>query len=612
MISDESNIRSNNMKNLLSARSILLALLLFMSTFNAYSQGYLKADGQKIVNSQGGEVILRGMGLGGWMLQEGYMLRTGGVAGTQHQIKAKIEELVGPERTQEFYDAWLANHMRKIDVDSMAAWGFNSIRLPMHYNLYTLPVEQEPVKGQNTWLEKGFTMTDSLLAWCKANNMYLILDLHAAPGGQGNDLNISDRDPAKPSLWESEANQQKTVALWRKLAERYKDEPWIGGYDIINEPNWGFTNTNDKNGCDEKLNAPLKKLMTDITKAIREVDKNHIIVIEGNCWGNNYSGVLPPWDDNMVLSFHKYWNYNDQASIKNILDARAKYNVPVWLGETGENSNLWFRDAIYLLENNHIDWSWWPLKKLGFNNPLETKVNPGYQQILDYWQGKGPKPAPDEAYGALMQLAENTKLENCIYHEDVIDAMFRQVHSAATKPFVPHRIISDATVKAVDYDLGRNRYAYFDKDTANYYISTGGERTSWNNGSTYRNDGVDIAVNVKTQDYYVSSIEDGEWLQYTVQVPKKGTYNVLLKVASDTDGGKVSLLLNGKPVAQPVAVPNTGEHVNWQTMQVATVPLAQGPNVLRIRAEKGGFNLSSIQFERSGRSASKRKSDKSK
>src|SRR5690606_22837812 len=123
---------------------------------------------------------------------------------------------------------------------------------------------------------------DSLLAWCKANKMYLILDLHATPGGQGNDLNISDRNPDKPSLWESEANQQKMIALWRKLAEKYKDEPWIAGYDIINEPNWGFESKEDSKGIAEKGNVPLRKLMIEITKAIREVDQKHIIIIEGN------------------------------------------------------------------------------------------------------------------------------------------------------------------------------------------------------------------------------------------------------------------------------------------------------------------------------------------
>ncbi|WP_347158186.1 cellulase family glycosylhydrolase [Pontibacter chitinilyticus] len=579
----------------------LLLLLSGLGTQQAQSQSYLKADGQKIVNGKGEEVLLRGMGLGGWMLQEGYMLRTGEVAGPQHVIKAKVQELIGPEKTAEFYKAWLANHTRKVDIDSLAAWGFNSVRLPMHYNLYTLPVEQEPVKGQNTWLEKGFAMTDSLLAWCKVNNMYLILDLHAAPGGQGNDLNISDRDPKQPSLWDSEANQQKTIALWRKLAERYKDEPYIGGYDIINEPNWGFTNKDDKNGCDEKQNAPLKKLLMDITKVIREVDQKHIIIIEGNCWGNNYNGVLPTWDDNMVLSFHKYWNYNDQASIKERLELRDKYNVPLWLGETGENSNVWFTQAIALAERNDIGWSWWPLKKMGFNNPLEVKVDPGYQKILDYWQNKGPKPAPDAAYQALMQQAENTKLENCLYHPDVIDAMFRQVRSAATKPFIPHRLAPALTIKAVDYDLGRNGYAYYDKDTANYYISTGGARTSGNNGHVYRNDGVDIAVNPQTQNYYVNSIEDGEWLQYTVYAPQKGTYNILLEVAADQDTGKAVLLLNGKPVGQPAAVPNTGGATMWQTLPVAKVPLAQGQNVLRVQAAKGGFNFSSIHLEKGGK-----------
>ena len=70
--------------------------------------------------------------------------------------------------------------------------------------------------------------------------MYLILDLHAAPGGQGYNADISDYDDSKPSLWESKENRDKTVAFWKKIAERYKDEPWIGGYDLINETNWNL------------------------------------------------------------------------------------------------------------------------------------------------------------------------------------------------------------------------------------------------------------------------------------------------------------------------------------------------------------------------------------
>jgi aryl-phospho-beta-D-glucosidase BglC (GH1 family) len=546
------------------------------------------------VNEKGENVLLRGMGLGGWMLQEGYMLRVSR-EGQQHKIRQRIDSLVGPKRTQEFYDAWLANHTRKIDVDSMKAWGFNSVRLPMHYNLYTLPVEQEPVPGQNTWLEKGFVMTDSLLGWCKSNKMYLILDLHAAPGGQGKDLNIADGDTSKPALWESEANKQKMVALWRKLAARYVNEPWIGAYDIINEPNWGFADgVKDKNGTQEKGNAPLKQLLENVTKAIREVDKKHIIIIEGNGWGNNYNGILPPWDNNLVLSFHKYWNKNDLNSIGHILKARDQYNIPVWLGETGENSNVWFSEAIRLFEENNIGWAWWPLKKMGFNNPLEIKTNEAYNRILDYWIGKGSKPESNDAYRGLMELARSSQLENSIYHKDVIDAMFRQPFSAEAKPFKHHHLSANLTIDAVDYDLGRNGVAYFDRDTADYWVS--GQKGVGNKGRVYRNDGVDIRKDSAGEGYVVSDIEENEWLQYTIQVAKKERYTLRLQLASDTAGGRLSVLVKGNVVAKEVAVPQTGGIRKWQVQEVNNIPLDAGTQVIRIHADAGFFNLKSIAF----------------
>src|SRR5512136_1258181 len=175
------------------AKKVLwLSILLALATTGASAappDGFLRADGTRIVDGQGHDVLLRGMGLGGWMLQEGYML---GIKkeGTQHSIRARVAELVGQEDTERFYSLWRQNHMTRADVDRLAASGFNSIRLPMHYNLFTLPIEEEPVKGQDTWLTPGFEMTDNLHAWCRANRIYLILDLHAAPGGQGKDANI--------------------------------------------------------------------------------------------------------------------------------------------------------------------------------------------------------------------------------------------------------------------------------------------------------------------------------------------------------------------------------------------------------------------------------------
>ncbi|RYY58173.1 MAG: hypothetical protein EOO12_17410, partial [Chitinophagaceae bacterium] len=163
----------------------------------------------------------------------------------------------------------------------------------------------------------------------------LILDLHAAPGGQGNDLPISDRDSSRAPLWQDSAAQNKTVALWTRLAERYVREPWIGAYDLINEPNWNFSNPQDRNGCNDSSNAPLRAFYMRLTEAVRRVDTNHLVIIEGNCWGNNYRGVLPPWDGNMALSFHKYWNDNNDGAIAGIADLRKRYGIPVWMGESG-------------------------------------------------------------------------------------------------------------------------------------------------------------------------------------------------------------------------------------------------------------------------------------
>lgn len=565
-------------------KTFVLSCWLALTGFSALAQGFLQRSGARIVNGNGEPVLLRGFGLGGWMLQEGYMLKIYR-EGQQYRIRERMEELVGKERTAEFYDLWLAHHTTRADINALKNWGYNSVRLPMHFDLYTLPADQEPVKGQDTWLEKGFALTDSLLGWCKANGLYLILDLHAAPGGQGNDLNISDRDPSKPSLWEDPENQRKTVALWRKLAERYKDEPWIGAYDIINEPNWGFTDpVNDRNGTKEKNNAPLRKLMMDITAAIREVDKKHIVIIEGNGWGNNYNGVFPPWDSNMVLSYHKYWNFNDPSSIRHMLEARDKYNIPVWVGETGENSNVWFTEAIRLLEAHEIGWAWWPLKKIGINNPLEIVAPAGYAKILRYWtDSAAPKPTADEAWVALKDLALATDFSRNRVHIDVVDAMLRQPRDPSAKPLKQISLGASLRIAADAYDLGANGYAYYDTDTANYRVSDP-KLTGGNRGGASRNDGVDVAFDASG--YYITQVADGEWVQYTVKAWSDEPLKLSVTARGREKGGRMTVLVDGKVVAKDVQIP-PGE--NWQNVPLASIRTKKGIHTIRILAEQGGF-----------------------
>ena len=394
--------------------TLTITFFLIMSGETLLSQGFLKTKGKDVVNEKGENVLLRGIGLGGWMLQEPYMLQLSEVAGTQTEIKSKISELIGKKNCEEFYTRYLKNMITEKDIDSLRRWGFNSIRLPIHYNLFTLPVDKEPLTGQNTWLKTGFELTDNLLSWCRKNKIYLILDLHAAPGGQGNDRPIADIDTLKPRLWESEANQNKTIALWKKLASRYKDEEWIGGYDLINETNYKLD-----------ANESLKKLFYEITEEIRRVDVKHIIFIEGNQFANDYTGLTPPWDNNMVYSFHKYWNPTTYETIQKYLDMRAKYNVPLWMGESGENTNEWFRSAVNLFETNNIGWSWWTIKKIGSESSLMTISRPaGYQKVIDYWAGKGRKPSVAEANAIFMELAENVKIEKCKVNYGVLEALF--------------------------------------------------------------------------------------------------------------------------------------------------------------------------------------------
>ncbi len=584
------------MKSINQTAKIMLALLLILISAAASAQG-LKASGKKMTDQDNHEVLLRGMGLGGWMLQEPYMMEMSGMASAQWQIKAKIQGLIGAANTAAFYDAWHANHCTKTDIDSMAAWGFNSVRLPMHYNLYTLPIEDEPVAGTNTWLEKGFALTDSLIKWCSARQMYVILDLHAAPGGQGKDYAISDGNPAKPSLWDSDANKQKTIALWEKLAARYANEPWVGGYDLINEPNWSFTTGGNQNGCSENSNAPLRKLLVDITSAIRQVDQKHMIIIEGNCWGNNYNGMFPLWDNNMALSFHKYWSYNDLGSIQGILNLRNQYNVPIWLGESGENSNVWFTDAIQLAEKNNIGWAWWPLKKINsVVNPMTITKTPGYQTLLDYWKNGGVAPTAGSATYALMQMAANARAEYCTYRRDVIDAMFRQIYDTTALIFTHHTI--PGVIHASDYDLGRCGKAYFDSDIADYHVTTG-TYTAWNSGYIYRNDGVDIETALDSHQnsngFNVGWTVENEWLQYTADVDSTAAYNVQLRYAGPA-GSKIRLLCNEADISGVMALPSSGGTQSWSSALFQDVILYKGSQKLRVLFEKGGVNFGFLDF----------------
>jgi aryl-phospho-beta-D-glucosidase BglC (GH1 family) len=561
-----------NKRNLIV--SVIITLIICFPT-DYYSQGYLHRLDKKIVNGAGQEVLLKGIGLGGWLVQEGYMLHTSNFANAQWEIKAKITDLIGEANTEVFYQTYRNNYVKRADIDSLNKWGFNSVRLPMHYNLFATNTNP-PV-----FLDLGFEIIDSLLAWCESNQIYLILDMHAAPGGQSAN-NISDYNPAYPSLWESSQNKNLTVQIWRKIAERYKDKEWIGGYDLLNEPAWNLGSNS----------TPLRDLYIRLTDTIRAVDNNHLIFIEGNWFATDFNGLTPPWDENMSYSFHKYWNGNTQSSIQYLIDLRNSTNRPLWLGETGENSNKWFTDCVELMKTNNIGWAWWPHKKIeSIAGPLSAYLLPAYQTILNYWSGTAPRPSVTYAYNALMAQGNALLVENCKYQKDVVDALIRQPNNNNVIPFSDNLV--PGIVNATDYDLGKMTYAYNDFDFENT-----GDDGKWNNGWNYRNDGVDIETcsDFLSNGYNVGWIENGEWLKYTINVMESGTYKININVAAPTAEGKILLSLDGTSITPVLNIPATGGWQNWQYLSVDNIYLSAGVHTLQTRFFIGKYNFSYMDF----------------
>lgn len=555
---------------------LLFMVILSLSAEKNFSQSFLQVSGTKFVNQIGQEVYLKGMGLGGWLEPEGYMFGMSGFANSPSQIYKKIQDLIGTDNTNTFYSAFRKNFVTESDVKALEAWGFNLVRLPFHYNILT------PPESPGVYLENGFAIFDSLVSWCRADHIYIILDMHCAPGGES-DQTISDYDPSIPSLWQDTAKQTRTVDIWRTIADRYKNEPTIAGYDLLNEPRWDFPNGNQ----------PLRDLYVRITNAIRSVDTTHILFIEGNQYATDFSGLTPPWDTKMAYSFHKYWNANNVNSIQGYLNLRNENNVPLWLGESGENSNTWFTECISLMQQYDVSWSWWTLKKFStINAPLNVPFTGDYQQLLNYWQGTGTKPTATFASNVLLRMADNLKFNNCIFQKDVIDAMMRQPDDNSTLPYADNSI--PGIIYATDYDMGKIGYAYNDVD----YENNGGSQTSWNSGWSYRNDGVDIEPcnDFPTNGFDVGWINTGEWTNYTVNISKNGLYNIDIRYASNQAGGQFVLRIDGNIISSIISVPVTGGWQSWQTMTLQNIQLPAGTHVLQTQFLSGGFNLNYFLF----------------
>ncbi|GAX29633.1 hypothetical protein FisN_UnNu122 [Fistulifera solaris] len=517
--------------------------------------GFVKANKQEIVDPNGQSLLLRGMGLGGWMIQEPYMLRNDFKG--QYEFFAELAELMGQTGVADYQQAWLDKWMTFEDVQALKAAGFNSIRAALHYNLFTLPIENEPVRGNDTWIESSFARLDLLLEWCIAEKMYLIIDLHAAPGGQGRDSKISDFDDTKPSLWEDPENVRKTIALWKKIAVRYANEPWVAGYDLLNEPNWGFSGGNG-NGCDDTVNGPLKDFYDRVIVAIREVDRNHAIYIEGNCWGNNHNGLWPMNDDTVVLSFHRYWIDNSVWTIQDYLSLSNQHQVPLWMGESGENTDGWYRDSVRLLESNSIGWAYWTLKKMqSTSGVFSMSVPTDYQTLLYYWRNGGSKPDATFTRNAMMQVADASLLRHVVRNDGAILALTGCLGA-------PFASVSGRTRLEAEGFCNMQRVS-----TENTQDIGGGQNSGWPSG-------------------------DG-WIAHNINVNTAGTFHVHFRYSSMSGGGlQLEIESSGKVLGR-ASFSSTGGWQSWAS-ETIQVQLPAGKYTVLLRSTSWGWNLNYFEI----------------
>ena len=147
-------------------------------------------------------------------------------------------------------------------------------------------------------------------------------------------------------------------------------------------------------------------------------------------WASKADIFDAKWDSNLVIHFHRYWCRPDIAVYKEFLAKSAELDVPLYLGETGENNNEWYAAMYPLSLSLGIGWNIWPWKKMACtNSPYSVRPPKGWEKIQQYGRG-GERPSFAEAQAILDGYLENMKIENCDYNPAVTASFCRRPGSA--------------------------------------------------------------------------------------------------------------------------------------------------------------------------------------
>lgn len=373
---------------------------------------FVRVHKKDLKTPDGEKLMLRGINLGNWLEPEGYMFLFDGIPGSPREIEAFFNELIGPSAGRDFWTEYRKNYITKADIDFIRACGLNSVRIPLHYKFFL---------GS----DEGFALLDPVVGWCKAAGLWVVLDLHCAPGGQTG-TNIDD-SWGYPWLYESAADQQATVAVWRRIAQHYRDETAVLGYDLLNEPNPQYHGL-------PNYNQALKDIYRQIVAGIREVDQNHIVILGGARWDQDFSIFDAKIDANAMYTFHSYWTDPTDAAVRAFVDFRDDHNVPLWLGESGENTDQWITQFVKVLEQNHVGWCFWPYKKVDKASCMVSIVKPEFwDEVVEFakvpegvaWASNRvtKRPSLEHSRAALKGLLENIRFENCRVNAGYVQAL---------------------------------------------------------------------------------------------------------------------------------------------------------------------------------------------
>ena len=393
---------------------LIAALTLAISAHAADpNRGYVHTSGSQLVDGQGHTLNLRGASLGNWMVPEGYMFRLEQDPQSPREIEALLNELLGPTAATRFWHDYRDRYVTRADIQFLQHTGYNSIRIPIDYRFFT--------PGN----EEGFTLLDRVIGWAQEAGLYIVIDMHAAPCGQTG-TNI-DNSWGYPWLFESPECQQQTVDIWKRIAAHYRDSKTVLGYDLLNEPIPPFPQL-------QIYNARLEPLYRRIVAGIREVDTHHVVILGGGQWDTNFSVFGPPFDSNVMYTFHKYWMSPEQPAIQAYLDFRDRYHVPLWLGESGENTDAWVSQFRQLLDKNQIGWAFWPYKKMEKSSAPISFNRPQYwDEIVAFAKTRGGtgeaekqiarRPPMDHIRATFADLLNNIQFEHCTQNAGYLQAL---------------------------------------------------------------------------------------------------------------------------------------------------------------------------------------------